>query len=225
MLTKERVFEIMGEYYGNEYYRAAIRLGISEDDLAVTAEILDRVNALGYDFSKIHSMNDVADIRFPSIVFDNYTRFKDAGYRTGLLATVHFRSYADFVPQLIKIYEDAQDYETRECVSQCLLRIRAKKYIPEYLRLVNQAQYGEECDFLIMLLCKLKVHDVKPKLLSLINREHDRDWVFWSFTFLQYAHVFKDPSLIQYVEPYLSAEDGEMRAMARKAMKKLNAIS
>ena len=45
--TKEQVFTIMGKYYGNAYWRSAVGC-YSEEDLIFLTEILDKINALGY---------------------------------------------------------------------------------------------------------------------------------------------------------------------------------
>lgn len=225
MLTKERVFEIMGEFYGNAHYESAIRLGISEHDLALETEFLDAVNGLGYHFDQTYCLQSVEDTRFPPIVLAYFNRFESKRYQLGMLNTIRFHSYAPVVPQLISIYKNTQDCDIRDRISQDLLQIGSKKYASEYLEIVNQEQYGKTPDFMIELLCKLKVDAVKPKLLSLINQEKDsRMWTFWSQTFLKNVHVFKDPSLIPYVQPYLMAEDAELRGLAKKAMKKLEAM-
>lgn len=219
-LTKDRVFQIMGKYYGNAYYRSAIEQGISEGDLKLTTEILDKVNSLGYNFSNLHSLARTEDSRFVPIVLENFQKFKAANYRTGLISSVCYPSYSDYVPQLIPIYEETTSPQTRIDISNCLFCIGSRKYVPEYLRLINRDNYDAEHDYLIALLCKLQVKDVLPKLLALlISNQHQ-----WAWTFLKYAPVFRDPSLLPLIEPYLESADGEIRSLARKALKKLTNI-
>lgn len=220
MLTKERVFEIMGKYYGNAHYRSAIRLGISEHDLKLTTELLDRINALGYYFSNCHRLDEIEDRRFPPLVLDYYAKFESTIYQTGVLAAIRFKSYHEFVPQLLQIYESSTDLEIRYCVSDCIRQINSPKYVDECLRIVNQPTYGAVCDQLVTYLCKRRVHKVIPRLLELLEKYPKT----WRWTFLRYVVFFKDPSLIPYVEPFLQADDSEIRSLARTAIKKLEAI-
>lgn len=84
-MTKERVFEIMGKHYGNAYYRSAIRLGISEHDLKLTTELLDKINALGYNFSNMHPLMETEDVRFPPLILEYYGKFDALNYQEGTL--------------------------------------------------------------------------------------------------------------------------------------------
>lgn len=220
MLTKERVFQIMGKYYGNAYYRSAIQHGIPEDDLILLTEVLDKINALGYRFSNLHALQQTDDVRFVPIILEHFRSFKSANYRSGAIDVIRFPSYQDCVPQLLRIYEESSSPQTQLDISQALLQIRSKKYISEYLRIINKPDYGTEHDFLIDLLCKLRVKEVVPKLLELLNSDPN----MWSWTFLKYAPIFRDPSLLPLIEPYLEANDSEIRALARKAIKKLGVI-
>ena len=216
-MTKERVFEIMGKYYGNAYYRSAIRLGISEHDLKLTAELLDKINALGYNFSNTHPLMDTEDVRFPPLILEYYRKFDALNYQEATLSTLCFKSYCEFVPQLLQIYQHSDSLQIRNCASQCIFSINSPKYLSECLEIVNQPNYGATHDYLIDYLCKRRVHKVIPKLLNLLE-----DYpIVWRWTFLRYVSLFKEPSLIPYVEPFLQFDDGEIRALAKKAIKKL----
>ena len=217
MVTKEQVFEIMGKYYGNAYYKSAIRLGISEADLKLTTELLDQINSLGYNFSNLHPLMEIEDVRFPSLILQYYDKFTALNYKEGALATIRFKSYHEFVPQLLQIYQNTEVSQIRDCASQCIFSISSPQYVAECLEIVNRPNYGAVHDYLIDYLCKRRVHKVIPKLLNLLEEYP----VVWRWTFLRYVSLFKEPSLIPYVEPFLQADDGEIRALAKKAIKKL----
>ena len=218
MLTRERVFQIMGKYYGNAYFRSAIANNIPEDDLLLTAKILDRINALGYYFSNLHTLQGTVDRRFVPIVLEYYPCFISDNFNSELIGSVCHPVYQDFVPELLSIYEKSNSPQVRLDISQALLCIRSKKYIREYLRVIYKEDFGYSRDYLIDLLCKLRVKEVIPKLLELLNKNpHD-----WQWTFLKYAPVFKDTSLVPLIEPYLEADDCGLRIMAQKAISKLD---
>ena len=216
-MTKERVFEIMGKHYGNAYYRSAIRLGISEHDLKLTTELLDKINALGYNFSNMHPLMETEDVRFPPLILEYYGKFDALNYQEGTLSTICFKSYCEFVPQLLQIYQQSDVLKIRDCASQCIFFINSPKYVDECLEIVNRPHYGAAHDYLIDYLCKRRVHKVIPTLLNLL----DKYPAVWQWTFLRYVASFKEQSLIMYIEPFLQADDSEIRVLAKKAIKKL----
>ena len=218
-MTKERVFEIMGKYYGNAYYRSAIRLGISEQDLKLTAELLDKINSLGYNFSNVHAVMETEDVRFPPLILEYFGKFDALNYQEGTLATIRFKSYYEFVPQLLQIYQNSDVLQIRDCASQCIFSINSPKYVDNCLDIVNHPNYGTTHDYLIDYLCKRRVHKVIPKLLKLLEEYP----AVWRWTFLYYVASFKESSLIPHIEPFLQADDSEIRVLAKKAIKKLEA--
>jgi len=82
-LTKEEIFAIMGDYYGNAYWRGCM---CDEETLRLITEILDKINALGYNFSNLHRLADHEDIRFIPIVLEYFPRIS-------MLNAFHCRSY------------------------------------------------------------------------------------------------------------------------------------
>ena len=219
MLTRERVFEIMGPFYGNDHYRAAIAQNTSEEELAVIAEILDRVNALGYRVCNLHALENVEDARLAPILLEAYDRLSSENRRAGAIGILRRRCYAPFVPELIARYEKADSAFLRREITDALFGIGSRKYIPEYLRLVQTEGYGEAYDCLLDLLCKLRVREAAPVLLKL----HGNDPHAWHWTLLKYGPMTGAPALIPAIRPYLESDDGELRGLARKAMKKLEA--
>lgn len=223
-MTKEDVFNIMGKYYGNQHFRWATEKGISEHDLRLLTEILKQINALGYDFSSIdtNAVYMCEDDRIAEILLDNYDKFEYPGFKLMFLGNIRFRSYSKFVPRLLEIYNTPDSEDILFRVSDMLCQIRAKQYIPEYLEIVNRPDYGiENYDCMIELLCKLKVKAVIPRLLELVEvNPHCFRW-----DLVKYAPLFKDPSLIPHISVFLDSDDGELRSLARKAIKKLESFA
>lgn len=223
-LNKQRVFEIMGKLYGNAHYRSAIAHGDSENDLYVLKDILDAVNALGYFFCTTQRVYEHEDIRFVPIILQNYARFDSIRYQRDVIRTIRFRSYADYVPELLRIYHEPQSPPLRTTLTNCLLEIKSPKYKQDYLEIVSAPGYGYniprcEHDHILDLLCELRVREALPILLKLVDDcPHS-----WTWTFLRYATRFRDPSVIEHLSPFLQSNDGEFRSMARKAIKKLEA--
>ena len=102
--TKEQVFEIMGKYYGNAYWREAIKYGYTEEKLIFLTQILDEINALGYNFSNLQRLSDHDDERFLPIALKYIKQQK--GWVATLLSAFHCRSYYEYTPELIYLYQN-----------------------------------------------------------------------------------------------------------------------
>lgn len=216
-MTKEQVFQIMGKYYGNEYYRSAIAQEISENDLRLTAELLDKINSFGYNFSNTHRLVETEDKKLVPIILTYFDRISAVNYRVQLLSAVRYKSYEQYVPHLLEIYATNQIRDIKVAASEAIMSIRSRKYTNEYLKIVGSLDYGKEHDWLIELLCKFREPAVLPKMIYLLQNYPQQ----WEHTFLRYAASFKDSSLIPYVSAYLNANDSEKQRMARQALKKL----
>ena len=217
--TKEQVFEIMGKYYGNAYWREAIKYGYTEEKLIFLTQILDEINALGYNFSNLQRLSDHDDERFLPIALKYIKQQK--GWGATLLSAFHCRSYYEYTPELIYLYQNPAYEKYKWEITGAILQIRHKKFIPRYLEIVNASTYGEKKDLFIELLCLLKAKEVLPRLIELYQRYPDE----WRWDLLKYGWYFKDVSIIPYIEPYLTCDDGEYRSMAKKAMQKLSIVS
>ena len=197
-MEKEEVFELMGKYYGNAYYRSANRLHYAREDLLLTKSLLDQVNALGYRFSNVHSLQNVEDTRFLPIILHAIPQYKGDNYKGGLLQAICYRSYHSASSELIKLYDEPSMRALRWNISDALFRIRTREMIPALLEIIKREQYGEEPDRILEILIRYKVN-----------------------AFLRYAASFRDPSLLGLVEQRMEAEDPYMRSLAKKAIKKM----
>ncbi len=215
--TKEEVFAIMGKYYGNAYWREAIKHGYTEETLRFICEILDKINALGYNFSNLHRLTDHTDIRFIPIVLEYIYKQKWAGT---LLSAFHDRSYYEYTPELIALYKNPEYKKCKWDIGSALLLCKHKKFIPQYLEIVNDQAYGTEPDLVMEILCHFKVKQAFTRLLELYEQYPD----IWRWDLLKYGWYFRDKRLIPYIEPYLVCDNGEYRRMAKKAMEKLSTV-
>lgn len=220
-MTKEDVFRIMGKYYGNAYYRSAVQGNISVEDLQNEKEILEQVNSLGYYFSNTHRLHEIDDIRIVPIILEHWNRFENISFRCGTLGSIDKRSYSQYVPDLLAIFWSDTNSEIRWTIENCLLKIRSRKYVDEYLKIVNDPSYNTVGSLLIELLCKLHVKEVLPRFLELFLHDPSH----WEWSFLRYAYMLKDDSILPYIEPYLHCNDAELRNYARRAVQRLLSAS
>ena len=207
-LTKDEVFAIMGDYYGNAYWRGCT---YSEEKLRLITEMLDKINALGYSFSNLHRLTDHEEIRFIPIVLEYFPR-------VCMLGAFHCRSYYKYTPELIVLWNDPEYVRYRWDISCAMLLCRHKKFVPQYIEIVNGEGYGEEPDLIMQILCLFKVNEALPRLIELYEKYPD----VWRWDLLCYGWYFKDKSILPYIEPYLESCDGEYRKMAKKAVEKIS---
>lgn len=213
-LSKDEVFEIMGSYYGNAHYRDAQRLMWSAHDLELTTHILDEVNALGYNFSNLSKLAECEDSRFVSIVFEHFGKFENSGFNEELIAALCFRSYHSCTPQLLTLYRNEKDEQMKYRISNSLFNLRNRKYIPDYLTIVTNDEYGKSYDMIMDILCKFHVSEVLPILIKLFKNYPDE----WTFAFLHLSKAYCDPIIVPYLHELTTHENGEYRAMAKKAL-------
>ena len=212
--TKEEVFAIMGKYYGNAYWREAVKNGYSQEQLLFVSEILDELNALGYNFSNLQRLTDHEDIRFVPIVLKYIHQNK--GWGGSLLSAFHCRSYYEYTPCLIELYKNNEFAKYKWDIGSALLSCRHRKFVSQYLEIVNDPSYGNEPDLIMVILCHFKAKQAFPRLLELYERYPD----IWRWDLLKYGWYFKNKNIIPYIEPYLTCDNGEYRSMAKKAMGK-----
>ena len=218
-MTKEDVFRIMGKYYGNAHYRAAMNGCYTEEELRITASFLDEINKLGYNISNIHKLTYLEDPRFLPIIFDYMRRFSDESSRAALLQAICFRSYKEATKELFTLYDDPEFIGLRWEISNALFDVREKKYLDKYLSIVNRPDYANKPDLIIEILCRFREKRILPFLL----RESQNN-LYIRNQFLEFAHFFREPSLLAEVEKYIDDPDDYTRALAKKAAKRIEAM-
>lgn len=215
-MTKDDVFQLMGTYYGNAYYKSAIQEHDSKEDLLLTVSILDQINALGYHISNIHKLSYIEDPRFLPIIFENILRYQSDRFKSSLLYAVHFRGYKDATSDLLRLYDDPQMKDLRWEISNSLFHLRNRKFIPEYLSIVLRDEYGKTPDLLLEVLLRYKDPSAMKKLLQLIDQNP-----FWENLFLKYAPKYGWVQFGTLIASRLDASDEYTRSLARRAFEKL----
>lgn len=213
-LSKEKIFEIMGNYYGNAHYRAAQRLLWSAHDLILISHILDTVNDLGYKFSNLSRLSDYEDIRFVPIIFDNYGKFENCDFNEELISSLCFKSYHPYTPELLELYRSENNKQLKYTFSNSLFLIRNKKYIPDYISIVTNDEYGKNSDMIIDILCKYRVPIALTVLIGLYEKYPSE----WTFKLLRFGKFYRDPIIIPYLQELSTHDNIEYRSMANKAL-------
>lgn len=215
-MNKEEMLNIMGKYYGNAHYR---RCGNdSAHDLILTTELLDEVNALGYYFSNAQRIVETCDLRFPEILKRYIGKFDSVRYSEELISAFGHKEYWEHVPYLLELYSYYEnDDHMCFCISDVVLRIKSKRFADEYIRIISEPGYEKHPDMFYVLVCKLKLKQAVPRLIGLLNLNKDG----FKWFFVENIWRFREPELMEYVIPFLEDANGELRAEAKKALRKM----
>lgn len=106
---------------------------------------------------------------------------------------------------------------TRWFISDCLCRIRSRKFIKEYIDIVSNKKYGSNRKLLVLLLGKLKEESAIPILIDLLEDEEVRLHAICALG------DFKREEFRCYFERFKDSKQPGWRKYSREAIKKLDA--
>lgn len=218
-MDKEEVFSIMGKYYGNAHFRIP---DLTAKDAECITIILNKINELGYAFSNLHKLEEVCDERFIDIIIDSYYNYADyltLSCKEELICGLSHKAYKQVIPFLLQVYNSLnyeEDYRLKYRVSDVISHIRDKSYEEEYIKIINSINYNRY-DEIYCLLCNLKSRAALKRIIELVRLYPNE----FKFVFLQSSWKYKNLDLIVEYQKFLNDESGEIRTMAKKAIKKV----
>ena len=215
-MEKEEVFSIMGKYYGNAYYKSP---NLTPEDALVITKALDAINALGYNFSNLHAVEEACDERIVGIIINLYREYStqiSMGSKEGLLCCLSKKQYHSAVPFLLDLYSSENEFRLKFRISDVLFHIRDKAYESEYFQIIGQSVY-RQCDRIYDLLCVMKSQIAYQRIIELVRRYPNE----FKFSFLRYGWYYKDSKLIPLIETFLQDKNLEVCMIARQALRKI----
>lgn len=217
-MEKEEVFSIMGKYYGNAYYKSA---NLTPEDAAIITKALDAINALGYDFSNLHAVEEACDPKIVEIIINLYEEYSlqmSMGLKESLLCCLSKKQYHSAVPFLLSVYYRENEFRLKFRISDVLFHIRDKTYENEYFQIISKNIY-RQCDRIYDLLCVIKSQIAYQRIIELVRQYPEE----FKYSFLRYGWYYKDLKLIPILETFLQDENLEVCTIARRALKKVKA--
>ena len=123
----------------------------------------------------------------------------------------------DVIPMLLEDYysEKTKDL-TRWFISDCIYKIRSKKFVKEYLDIVSSSRFGINRQMIVLLLGKLKEESAIPTLINLLEDEEVRLHAICALG------EFKREEFRCYFERFQDSTHPGWRKYAKSAIKKLN---
>ena len=209
--SKEEVFSIMGDYYGNAYYRAAIRQGFTKKELTILKKMLDEINSLGYNFSNLHKLTYEADLRFVPILLKYYDSMKK---KEGILQALSHKEYYAYTPDIIELYYNERNAMIRFAISSTLFVIRNKKYVDLYLQITHMKDYIGD-DMIPAILCKYHIKEFSSRFIDLYNMNPDA--VSWNMA--NYGYLLNDRRILPILEDLANSSRKDISREAKKHLR------
>lgn len=104
----------------------------------------------------------------------------------------------------------------RWAIGNSLSIILDKKHEKEYIEIIKNKRYGTGRQMVVITLGKLRSTDAIPVFLDLLDDEDIDGHILVALGY------YKDPGLIQYIEPFLKHKNTWIRKETEKAIKKLS---
>ena len=128
-----------------------------------------------------------------------------------------FRGLDSIVPFLIKEFKDEKTLDiTRWFISDCLYKIRSKKYTTEYLSMVADKTFGINRQMIILLLGKLREESTVPILIDLLEDEEVRLHVICALG------EFRKEEFRCHFERFVKSSHPGWRKYSKRALEKLD---
>ena len=209
--SKEEVFNIMGDYYGNAYYRAAIRQEFTKKELTIQKKMLDEINSLGYNFSNLHKLTYEADLRFVPILLKYYDATEK---KEGILQALSHKEYYAYTPSIAELYCKERNARIRFAISSTLFVIRNKKYVDLYLKITSMEDYIGD-DMISVILCKYRIKEFSSRFIDLYNMNPDA--VSWNMA--NYGYLLNDRRIIPILEDLAKSSRKDISRVAQKHLR------
>ena len=209
--SKEDVFNIMGAYYGNAYYRAVTRQKFTVKELTILKNILDEINALGYNFSNLHKLTYEADLRFVPILLKYYDAMEK---KEGILQALSHKEYYVYTPSIVELYCNERNTMIRFAISSTLFVIRDKQYVNLYLKIANGKDYIGD-DMVSAILCKYRIKEFSSRFIELYNMNPDA--VSWNM--VNYGYLLNDRRILPILEDLANSNRKDISLTAKKHLK------
>lgn len=133
------------------------------------------------------------------------------------LSFLYIKGFDDVVPMLLEDYYSEKTSDlTRWFISDCINKIRSKRFVKEYVDIVTCKRFGLNRQMIVLLLGKLKEESAIPILIDLLEDEDVRLHAIIALG------DFKREDFRCYFERFQNSTHSGCRKYAKAAIKKLD---
>lgn len=172
---------------------------------------------------EISDINDLMKIdkRFRDlapIVVEHLKNIDDESDKEFLVRCLGVKGFTEATEQLLAEFHKTDKVTFKWAIGNTLSIIEDKSKVKEFLEIVQNKEHGIARQMIVVALGKTKVKEAFPVLLNLLK---DEDVVGHTIGALVY---YKDPTVIEYLEPLKNHKVGWVKKEALKVIEKLQKL-
>jgi HEAT repeat protein len=183
-------------------------------------KLLNDIRAKGVEISNINDLMKM-DKRFKDlvpIVVEHLKNIDDESDKEFLVRCLGAKGFTEATEQLLAEFYKTDKVTFKWAVGNSISIIEDKSILNELLEIVQNKEHGIARQMIVVGIGKMKAKEAFPVLLNLLK---DEDVVGHTISALAY---YKDPTVIQYLEPLKSHKVGWVKKEASKVIEKLQKL-
>jgi len=183
-------------------------------------KLLNDIRSKGVEISNINDLMKM-DRKFKDLVpilIKHLQEIDDESDKEFLVRCLGVKGFTEATEQLLKEFYNSDKTTYKWAIGNTLSIIEDKSHICELLKIVQNKEHGIARQMIVIALGKMKVKEAFPVLLKLLE---DEDVVGHVISALAY---YKDPTVIQYLEPLKNHKVGWVKKEASKVIGKLQEL-
>lgn len=183
-------------------------------------KLLKDLSDLGYIFENIDQIKKIGpkDKVVIPVLLEHLQSITDDGDKEFLVRCLGVKGYTEVVPVLFKEFWESNDKLYKWAIGNSLELIRDKSSLPELVKIASEKVHGFTRQMVVIAIGRLGGQKEVPLLIELLQDEDVHGHAIDAIGRL------KDPTLIPYLEPFVSHKMTWIRNEAKKVIKKLEKI-
>ncbi len=183
-------------------------------------KLIQDIKIKGYEISIIDDLRGIMDKNTKDLIpllLKNLNNTEDEDEKEFLVRALGIKGYTEASEVLINEFKNpSSNLFYRWAIGNSLSLILDKRYENDYIEIIQNKEYGTARQMIVITLGKIRSQRVISVLLDLLNDEDIDGHIIVALGY------YKDPNLIQYIEPFLKHENRWIRKEAEKSIKKLS---
>lgn len=184
-------------------------------------KILQEIKEKGVEFASISDLlklNKSYKDLIP-VILKHLTQTSNESDKDLLIRSLGVKGFNEATETLIQEFYKAESTPLKWAIGNSLSIILDKSSLPALVKIAQEKEHGIARQMVVVALGKMKEREVIPILIELLK---DEDVVGHAIMALGY---FKDPEMIQYIEPFTEYNVRWIRSEAKKTIKKINKVN
>jgi HEAT repeat protein len=182
--------------------------------------LLNDIRSKGVEISSINDLIKM-DMSFKDLVpilLKHIQEIDDESDKQFLVRCLGVKGYTEATEQLITEFHKSENPSYKWAIGNTLSIIQDRKHVHELIEIVKTKQHGRARQMIVIALGKMKVREAIPFLIELLSDEVVVGHVISALGY------YKDPIVIQYLEPFKNHKVWWVKNEASKVIGKLQKL-